>query len=168
MRSRLLHFAGLSSPVVYSIDPRTRLVSRIEAEVSMRMPAQDLTRVSRHTVLFENAIVDEPISPEVFTFVPPADAVDASGPGGSGGIGFGGGGGGSFPGSGGDGRYESRHHQEWEGETFVERCKLRVHGIDLSFERRLTFSEDRRELTVSERITGPQGEVSHDLLLPLG
>lgn len=154
----------LSSPVQYSVDSRTRLVSRIEGEVSTRMPVRDVARVSKHTVSFESMIVDEPISPEVFTFVPPADALDVSGSGG----GIGGGGGGSFPGPGGIGRFESHHQHEWVGETLVERYKLRVHGIDLSFERRLTFSEDRRELMVSERITGPRGETTRDLTLPLG
>jgi hypothetical protein len=35
----------LSSPVQYSVDSRAYLVSRIEGEVSMRMPAQDETSI---------------------------------------------------------------------------------------------------------------------------
>ncbi len=49
----------------------------------------------------------------------------------------------------------------------IERYKLRAHGFDVTFERRLTFSDDRRELKVSERIIGPKGEVTHALTLPL-
>ena len=158
----------LGSPVQYSIDSRTRLISRIKGEVSMRMPAHDLTRIIKHTVSFENVIVDEPIPRGVFRFIPPADAVDGSAPDGRGRISFGGGagGGGSFEGA---GRSRVEHHlqHEWEGETLIERYKLRVHGIDLSFERRLTFSEDRGEVKISERVTGPKGETTHDLTVPL-
>jgi hypothetical protein len=62
----------LSSPVQYSIDSRTHLVSRIEGEVSMRMPAHDLTSVSKHIVSFENVKADEGIAPDVlFLTLPP-------------------------------------------------------------------------------------------------
>jgi hypothetical protein len=157
----------LSSPVRYSIDSRTRLISRIEGEVSMRMPAQDHVHSSKHTLSFINAVIDEPIPADVFTYSPPAGAVDASDSRGRDKISVGGGGGGSFTGPGGKGRLEHRHAHEWRGETLVESYQLRVHGIDLTFERRLTFSEDRRELKVSERIIGPSGEVTHDLSVPL-
>ncbi|HEY1753917.1 MAG TPA: hypothetical protein VGG72_00870 [Bryobacteraceae bacterium] len=143
----------LSSPVQYSIDAKTHLVSRIEGEVSMRMPAQDETTVRKHAVSFANAVVDEPFAADVFTFVPPADAVE--GPRGRGG--FIGGGGGGFVGSGRKGRFENRHSHEWEGDTLVQTYTLRMHGIDVTFERRLTFSEDRSELKVSETISGPAG-----------
>jgi outer membrane lipoprotein-sorting protein len=157
----------LSSPVQYWIDSKTQMVSRMEGETSMRMPAQDHTTKSKHAISFVNAIIDEPIAAEVFRFTPPADAVDASDPRGGCGISIGGGGGGSFQGPGGEGRFEHRHSHEWVGDTLIERYKLRMHGIDLTFERRLTFSEDRRELKVSERIIGPNGEATHDLSLPL-
>jgi hypothetical protein len=156
-----------SSPVQYSIDPQKWLVSRIEGETSMRVPAQDHTIISKHAISFVNAVIDEPIPADVFTFTPPADAVDASDPRGGCGISIGGGGGGSFPRPGGRGRFEHRHSDEWVGDTLIERYKLRMHGVDLIFERRLTFSEDRSELKVSERIIGPTGEVTHDLSVPL-
>jgi hypothetical protein len=77
------------------------------------------------------------------------------------------GGGGLFPLPDRKGRFEHRHSHEWAGETLVERYKLRVHRVDLTFERRMTFSADRSELKVSERIIGPAGEDTHELSLPL-
>ncbi len=90
----------LSSAVQYSVDSRTYLVSRIEGEVSMRTPAQDETTIHKHILSFVNALVDEPIAQDIFQFVPPPDAADASDPGGCG-IAFGGGGGSTFKDAGG-------------------------------------------------------------------
>jgi hypothetical protein len=106
----------------------------------------------------------------VFTFVPPACAVDAaSEPAGCGTFGGVVGSGSAFEGPGGSGRFERFHEYGQEGDTLIERYKLRAHGIDLNFERRLTFSDSDapRELKVWERITGPKGEITRDLSLPL-
>jgi outer membrane lipoprotein-sorting protein len=153
--ARLHPARWFSSPVQYLIDSKTHLVSRIEAEISMQM--EDHLDVRRHTVSFANAVIDEPIPPELFTFTPPADAVNASDPrrtssGGANGISV---------------TIHGGHSHEWKGETLVEQYELSAHGAEFTFERRLTFSEDRRELTVSETITGPTGEVTHDLSVPL-
>ena len=157
----------LSSPVQYWIDSKTQMVLAAGTRDLNARPAQDHTTNSKHAISFVNAIIDERIAAEVFTFTPPADAVDASDPRGRCGISIGGSGGGSFRGPGGEGRVEHRHSHEW-GDTLIERYKLRVYGIDLTFERRLTFSEDRRELRVSERIIGTNGEATRDLsLFPL-
>jgi hypothetical protein len=160
----------LSSPVRYRIDSRTNLISRIEAEVSHRIPAHDETRVRRHVISFVNAVVDEPVLAEIFQFVPPADAIEASQAGRSGGrVSIGGGGGfaGVHRGASGQRTYESHHSHEWDGEVLIERYKLRLQGVDVTFERRLTFSEDRRELRISETIAGSNGQTSHDFVLPL-
>jgi hypothetical protein len=149
----------LSSPVQFSVDSRTRLIKRVEAEVTMRTPAYDGVRISKHAVSFENAIIDEPIPPDVFTFVPPADAVLHTGPGG---FAFGRG-----SGAGGGGRIATSRHRSQDGETMIDTYKLKAHGLDLTFERRLTFSQDGRELTISERIIGPRGETTRDLTMPL-
>jgi len=143
-----------SSPVQYWIDPKTHLVSRLVTEISMQL--HDQIAVRRHSVSYVDAVIDEPIAPEVFTFTPPADAVDSSNP--------------SRTSSGDNGVSDTvhgGHSHEWEGETLVERYKLSAHGAEFTFERRLIFSEDRRELKVSERIVGPNGDVTHDLSLPL-
>ncbi len=155
----------LSSPVRYRIDSRTNLITRIEAEVSHRTPAHDETRVSRHVISFINVVVDEPVRAEIFQFVPPADAIEAS----QGRFSFSSGGG--FAGShgAGDGKrtYESHHSHDWDGDTLIERYKLRMQGVDVTFERRLTFSEDRRELRISETIASAKGQTTHDFVLPL-
>ncbi len=44
----------------------------------MRTPADDETTVYKHIVSFDHAIVDGPIAPGIFQFVPPPDAVDPS------------------------------------------------------------------------------------------
>ena len=160
----------LSSPVRYRIDSRTNLISRIEAEVSHRIPAHDETRVRKHIISFVNAVVDEPVSAEIFQFVPPADAIEASQDGRSGGrISLGGGAGfaDSYGAAGGTRTYESYHSQEWDGDVLIERYELRLHGVDVTFERRLTFSEGRRELRISETIASPEGQTTHDFVLPL-
>ena len=56
----------LSSLVRYWVDSRTRLLKRIEGEVTMRTPAYDGVPISKHAILLETAILDEPIPPDVF------------------------------------------------------------------------------------------------------
>jgi hypothetical protein len=62
---------------------------------------------------------------------------------------------------------QANHEQLWEGDTLVERQRVRANGSIIGVERRLTLSEDRRELKISERIIGPKGEITRELLLPL-
>ena len=66
------------------------------------------------------------------------------------------------------GYMEERHSSEWLGKTYIQRHNLRLRGMDLSFERRLTFSEDGRELHIAERISGPKGQTQGDFTIPLG
>jgi hypothetical protein len=49
----------------------------------------------------------------------------------------------------------------------IEQAKLRFHGFELTFERRLTLSGDRKELRIVERITGPKGETQRELSIPV-
>jgi hypothetical protein len=49
----------------------------------------------------------------------------------------------------------------------VEQLKLRLRGLDLIFERRLTFSEDGRELRIVERIAGPEGQTEGEFTIPV-
>jgi hypothetical protein len=128
------------------------------------MPTEEEIITQKHSISFVNAVIDEPIPAEIFTFVPPADAVDASS---AFGISGRGGRGGSFPLPDRKGHFEARDTHEWIGDTLLQRSKLRLHGVNLTLERRLTFSEDRRELKVVETITGPKGEKTLDLSVPL-
>ena len=55
-------------------------------------------------------------------------------------------------------RYEQWGSHEWDGDTLVDRSRWRMRGLDLNFERRLTFSSDESELRVVERVRGPHEE----------
>ena len=55
-------------------------------------------------------------------------------------------------------RYEHWGSHEWDGDTLVDRSRWRMRGLDLNFERRLTFSSDESELRVVERVRGPHEE----------
>lgn len=149
------------SPVLLWIDSRTHLVSRLEGTVSHRMPAHNEVHVNRFSLALTSAVVDGPIPEETFSFAPPEDAVEA----GSGCV-VGGGGGGSRS-RGPAGNLETWTSHEWAGETVIERSKLRLHGIHLTIERRLTRSDDGRELRVIESITGPQGKTVREFAILL-
>ena len=161
----------LSSPIEFSVDPHTNLVTKMEGEMTHRPPAEDETEVKRHSIQLTNKSIDAPLPPETFEFTPPADAVDASQqqgacgsrPRGGGRIGHGR----ASTRSDGKGAYEMQTSHEWSGGALIEREKLRTNGIDVTLERSLTFSEDGRELTVSERIVTPAGETVHEFTAPL-
>jgi hypothetical protein len=120
-----------------------------------------------------NAIVSLPrleptaaIPPELFNFSPPPGSEDASASPRRGIVRSGGGG--AQVHSDPEKYLEAWHSTEWDGETLAERCKLRLRGMDLAFERRLTFSEDGSERHIAERISGPKGQTQGDLTIPLG
>jgi hypothetical protein len=162
------HLIESSSPVVFWVNSGTHLISRVEGETIHRRPAHDETYTDRTISVFTRAIKNEPIPPETFEFTPPADALDASDPSHrstclSGGTG---GGGAEFdPDKG--GRFESWNSHDWAGGTLIEQSKLKFYGLDLAFERRLTLSDDRRELRVVERIFGPKGQTERELSIPV-
>jgi hypothetical protein len=136
-----------SAPVLFTVDSGTNLISGIEAEVSIRMPTQSETYVQKHTITYGNAVIDEPIPPETFELIPPEDDVVSRPRLGR-----------VFSGS--------PHAQERTGETLTEHYKLQIHGVELSIERSYTFSEDRRQLKITEMATGPKGTTTHDFALP--
>ena len=153
------------SPLIFRINSATNLISRIEATVTHRHPADDEIHVNRMVLAFTGEVVNQPIPPEIFEYTPPADAVEVSGPGGRAGMG-GGGSGGGF-GVGRIGPFETRTSHEWSGETLIERSSLRVQSADVAFERRLTVSGDGKELRISERSTGPKGQTEREYSIPL-
>ncbi len=136
-----------SAPVRFTVDSGTNLISRVEAEVSIRMPTQSEAYVQKHAISYDNAVIDQPIPPETFELIPPEDDVVSRPRLGR-----------VFSGS--------PHVQERTGETLTERYKLQIHGVELSIERRYTFSEDRRQLKIAEMATGPKGTTTHDFTLP--
>jgi hypothetical protein len=158
----------VTSPVTFWVDSGTRLILRMDGEITHRMPAQAETHTNKRVVSFWHVAMNGPISADTFEYTPPADAVDTSDPRGRGGCVSGGGGGGNASFGPDKSKWvENWHSHDWAGDTLIERDKLRLGGIDLTFERRLTFSEDRRELRVSERITGPTGQTQHDASIPV-
>lgn len=164
-------FAGLtvsSSPVVFWVDSHTHLVMRLEGETTHRLPAHDETHTNKLTLAFRRTIMNEPIPSERFEFSPPADAVDASDPRGRGGFSVATGGGGSAGFDREKGKWvETWHSHDWAGDTLIERSKLMLHGLELAFERRLTLSDDGKELRVVERIRGPKGQMEREVSVPV-
>jgi hypothetical protein len=157
--SRIVWF---SSPLVFWVDSRTSLIAKLEAEVTHRHPAREEDHVSKWILAFRYMAVNEPIPSKTFEFVPPPDAVDISDArGGGGGRMSLAGGGGSVQYRGGN-RLESWHSHDWAGVTLVEHLKYKVWGMNLAFERRLSLSEDRQELHIVDRITGPGGQTERE------
>jgi outer membrane lipoprotein-sorting protein len=145
-------FAFSSSPVTFSVDTRTNLVARMEGEMTHRSPMDDQSHTNKLTFTYAHAFLNQTIPPATFEYVPPSDAIDNSDPHRSG------------SGSRNDGpdekkRFETWHHSNWEDEVFVDRCELKIRGIELNFERRVTLAE--RTANVSENITGPHGATGH-------
>ena len=49
----------------------------------------------------------------------------------------------------------------------VEHSKWKIRGMALTFERRLAFSADGKQLRAAERITDPRGEVESSCSVPM-
>ena len=134
-----------------------RMVMRVQSDQGHRFPTEDDVSWTRHTTRTIAIRVNQPIADSLFVLTPPADAyVDKSGIGrisSSGGGGF-------IARSEDNGRgVEQRGSHYWEGETLVDETRWRMRGVTLTFQRRLTFSEDSAELHVGERLDGPKGIV---------
>jgi hypothetical protein len=151
------------SAVLFWVNAQNRMVMRQQGEMGHRSPTEDEVTWSRHIMVVREMRVNEPLLAETFHFVPPPGATLDTG---RGGFGLGGGG---FVEHSQDGqrRLEHRSSHEWEGDTLLDRSKWKIRGMTLTFERRLTFSDDGKELDVAERIAGPQGEVQTSCKLPV-
>lgn len=158
-----------SSPLTVWVDSKTHLVSRVQGETKYTIPEHDETHTTKITLRITGASMDRPISREMFEFTPPPDAIDTSEPTGRGGgfVGVGGGGRSRRINSSGGQVLESWQSHNWAGSTLIERSKLNLNGVDLKFERRLTISEDRREVRLVERIDTPAGTTDREISLPL-
>lgn len=147
-------FAFSSSPVTFSVDTRTNLVAQMEGETTHRSPMDDQSHTNKLTSTYAHVFLNQPIPPATFEYVPPADAIDNSDrPHRSG------------SGSSNDGpddkkRFESWHQNNWEDEVFVDRFELKIRGIELNFERRVTLAQ--HTANVSENINGPRGTTAHE------
>ncbi len=158
-----------SSPATFWVDRVTHLVRKVAGEITTRFPASEEKLTHKHTTLFRRMIVNQPIPPETFEFTPPPDvATNVSGAAcGTGSIG-----GHITSGSAGlsgDRKtwIESSESSDWSGDAYVQRGKLRLQGVELVFERRISFSESAKEIHITERITGPSGRAEHEFRLPL-
>jgi hypothetical protein len=154
------------SAVLFWVSAANRMVMRQQGEIGHRPPTEDEVTWSRHAMVVRQMRVNEPLPEETFQFTPPPDATLDTGIGG-GGFGIGGSG---FIDHGSDEqhRLEHRSSYEWEGDTLLDRSKWKIRGMTLTFERRLTFSDDGKELRVAERIAGPKEEVKTSCKLPVG
>ncbi|HUB83964.1 MAG TPA: hypothetical protein VMB03_34450 [Bryobacteraceae bacterium] len=152
-------------PILFWINSENRMVMRQQGEIGHRMPTEDEVHWTRHTISVTNLHLNQPLPDDVFQFIPPADAILE--PAEDGRISGGGGGGFSrrYPDS--RGSVEHFGHHEWQGETLVEHSKWKLRGLNVTFERRLTFSNGENELRIEEHATGPGGESGASYNLPL-
>ena len=162
------HVGFSATPLTVWVDSGKNLVSRLQGDITLRIPAHDETPTNKVTLRVARACIDQPISQETFEFTPPPDVLDTSDPGNRGGrIGSGGGGGGNRFDAGKGGQFENWHSHDWAGSTLIETSRLKLHGFNLAFERRLTISDDRREMRIVERVTTPAGTTEREISLPL-
>jgi hypothetical protein len=150
-------------PVLFWVRTEDRMVMRQQGRIGHRHPTEDDISWSVYTTSVESVSIDEDLRDEAFRFTPPPDAVVVRrGMGTAGGVGF-------IEHSGDDARrIEHRGSHSWEGDTLVEHSRLKMRGMVLEFERRLTFSADGTELRVGERLSGPKGSVDGEFVLPVG
>jgi outer membrane lipoprotein-sorting protein len=159
-----------TSGVRFWIDPRTHLVIRMETDVAMRIPGEEDVRRIRSTWMYSYAAVDEPVGANVFQFTPPPGAQEApSGFGSIGSTSARGGASRSFTDPKTGNRYETQSSTEMEpGGTLVERGKLTINGAEVAVERRFKLSADRREMRISQTLTGAAGETRlQELTIPV-
>jgi outer membrane lipoprotein-sorting protein len=147
-----------TGPVSFWINSETGLVLRMECASSRRAPAEDEITITRQTLEFMRLVANESIDSSMFVFEPPKGALDMSNPAAPGCfIGTGGGGGSAHVRPDGS-RFERRSSSTWIGETLVESSKMKIHGLTLEFDRRYSFSDDKRDLRIEETVSGPLGE----------
>ena len=127
-------------PIEFWIDSRTFLVMRYRANFTNRRPRYEVT--CTQTVDAISMEINQPIDPKVFELERPEGAADSLAR--FGGLGAGGSG-----------------SNAWDGNTFVQHSKMSLRGLALEFERRLTVSEDKRELQIEETVTAPGGNLAH-------
>jgi len=149
-------FIVSASPVTFRIDKRTKLVSRMEGEVIHSMPPDGDRLASRNTSEFAHAFVNETIPPQTFEYAPPVGVIDHANqrPGG----------GSSYNGPDEKKRFETWHYSNWEDDAFVDQFELKIRGLEINFERRVTFVD--QNVNVEEKIVGPLGPTERELSIP--
>jgi outer membrane lipoprotein-sorting protein len=153
------------SPVLFWIDSRTHLVSKLEGDVTVQHPGREEAKTSRWSLRFENVVVNRPIAAETFELVAPPDAMDISDPKNRSNV-SGGGGGGSVQFRGGQ-QFQTSHSHQWAGDTLVGQMRYKMWGFEIVFERRLSLSDDRSEVLVVERVIGPKGQTEREFSVPV-
>jgi len=149
------------SPLVVWLDARTRLVLRLEGEMTLQTPTH-AARTTKQILTLTHLAADQPVDAATFEFTPPADAEEM--PRGQGRLG------GSFgfaQTAGGDRRLSHQGSHRWEGETLVEHSQWTLRGIEIVFERRFTLSEDGKEVRIAERILGPKEPIERTVAVPV-
>jgi len=139
-----------TSPVEFWIHPVTKMVLRMECEVTMRRAPGEETETSKQVLVFVSLRINEAIAAEQFEMQTPEDVIDMPS-GGSGG---------------------GKGHEQWrsssrEGQTVILQSGNVIDGIALKFERRITISEDRKTVHVADQIFSPGGSIEFEHTLPL-
>src|SRR5215472_13156525 len=70
-------FVLAASLTTFWVDQQTRLIMRQEGEVTIKTPHDDV-RAIKSSVTLTRFSIDQPISPEMFSFSPPKGALDIS------------------------------------------------------------------------------------------
>jgi outer membrane lipoprotein-sorting protein len=161
-------YSGLiasGSEVLFWVNAENRIVMRQESTHGHRLPLGDEVIWSRHIVSIRKVVLNETLPESTFDFTPPPNAnLQANGP-----CGIAMGGSSGFVEHGADElrRLEHRGSHRWEGDTLVDDAQWKIRGVTVSFERRLTFSTDEKELHIDERVRGPKGDAESSWSLPL-
>jgi hypothetical protein len=151
--------------VLFWIDPLSHMVMRYQGRMGHRMPMRDRVTWSNHTVVLREFRLNPELEDDTFRFVPPPGSQPEDFTGSAGWIG----GGSGFSRHSGDPKQhlEFQGSHNWEGDVLVEHGKWKMRGIQFDLERRFEFSDDEKELRVTEKITGPQGNAEMSCKLPV-
>jgi hypothetical protein len=150
--------------VLLWVNAGNRMILRQERQQGHRLPTEDEVTWIRYTLAVQKMHVNQSLPHDTFVFTPPPGAVPeaASGCGVSSG-----GGSGLVEHTVTGRRVEHRGSHTWDGDTLVEHSRWKIRDVTLTFERRLTFSSDGKELHVGERIDGPKERVEGDFTIPV-
>ena len=136
------------------------MIMRQKGRQGHRFPTEDEIRWSDHMLSVQTIEIDEPIDGETFRVTPPDGVTEPHARGWAGG-----GSGGGFVDPRRGVEFSGSHN--WEGETLVEHSTWKIRGLKLGFERRFEFTADGKELSIVERVNGPEDSVEATFTVPI-
>ena len=152
--------AVTGSPFTFWVDADSRLILRVEFEMTIDFPNHG-PRTTHHVLLLHHVAIGQPVAVGTFEFTPPPDAEVMP----RGNFNRGGGWVGGL-GEGSQGM-QWHHSHDWSHGTFVEQSRYLFRGREVTFEHRWTLSEDETEIRVGEKIEGPKGTMERTYSIPV-